>query len=43
MTRGLKQADRKVNLFMDRKNVSFVSSLFHENGENVESEFGRWA
>jgi hypothetical protein len=31
---------------MDRKNVSFASSLFNQNGGNVESEFAigseRW-
>ena len=36
-TRGLKKADRKVDLFMDRKNVSFGGSLFNQNGGNVES------
>jgi hypothetical protein len=27
-TRGIKQADRKVNLFMDHKNVSFCEAVF---------------
>jgi hypothetical protein len=44
--RGLKKADRKVDLIMDRKNVSFASSLFNQNGGNVESELAigsdRW-
>jgi hypothetical protein len=45
-TRGLKKADRKVELIMDRKNVSFANSLFNQNGGNVEFEFAigheRW-
>ena len=45
-TRGLKKADRKVDLPMDRKNVSFASSLFNQNDGNVESELAtghkRW-